>query len=96
MHNVFTRGAHKSKPHLDTSVISQRIASRLKDGEWASTTNLYDATGHHVKRDVLHEVLKAMLKEKVIKMRTVDSINKHSMKRTEFKLFCYPLEQPCK
>lgn len=64
------------------SGVEKIIACRLNPGEWVSTTELYRACSMRVKRELLHSVLKELLKKRVVVMRVM---NRNGRVTNEFK-----------
>ena len=75
---------HDSARYEDPGQVREMIIHALMRTEWASTSEMYGATKNRVKRELLHAVLKAMLKSKEIRMRTIPVVSARD--RTEFKL----------
>lgn len=87
MKSVFDMRPVGKNRFTDELHVRNIILMALDKTEWVSTSDLYVACQSRVKRKVLHEALKSLLFEKVIRMRVVNrakSVMPGSSK-TEFK-----------
>lgn len=70
MTGVFTSNPHGTNPYECPEKVRQMIlGSKAIQQGWVSTSDLYSVTQNRVKRDLLHTVLKDMLKTRKLKMR---------------------------
>ena len=94
MKSVFDTQSRGGGRFKDAKSVRDAVLTALDKKEWVSTAEMYAACQQHVRRDVLHDVLKQLLADREIRMRVMPRLEsvKIGSGKTEFKRTSPPNE----